>query len=274
LANAFSDSSPLIAWSSSPSSVLNALSANKQLVTQSEDIMGAVATVDICSYDAVIVVEQPGLHASDLRTLSPTSYLAKQLHSAPSSVHVPYVTPASPVGLGRSFAKLCGSKVLDLGLDDDVEELDLSGKQVIHVDLPELDGVGEERRDEMRQLEEKLSLLLAKLDTAFPSHFVVIAGTTPSSFSNMKRHIARSQSKLPVVFRSPPASPSSSGVKPRPTTGIFHRYQLLTPGLITTIGITFLLIMPLMLMVIYAVAGIKSPLRSEGLKQSQDKKNQ
>ncbi|KAG8889088.1 hypothetical protein FRB98_005838 [Tulasnella sp. 332] len=273
-ARAFSDSSPLVAWSTSPSSTFSSISVEKQLVVKPGDVLGLL-NEDVCGYDAVIVVEQPGLHASDLRTLSSKSYMAQQLHSAPSTLHVPYITPVHTAGTSRSFAKLCQSKEVEVLLGQDVESLPSSGKQFIHIELPELEGVGRERREEMKQAEEKLSLLLEKLEESFPSHLVLIMGTTPSSSNNMKHHIARSQSKIPATFRSPRAPSSSRGVKPLPNSGIFHRYQLLTPGLITSIGITFLLIMPLMLMVISAVAGIKSPLRSEGFKQSgQDKKTQ
>jgi len=274
LVHAFSNTSPLVAWSSSSSPVLDMIAAQKSLVAQSEDIIGAVATEDICGYETVIVIEQPGLHATDLRMLPSTSYLAKKLYSAPSSVHVPYLKPASPVGLGRSLANLCRSQALELSLDDDIQGMKLSGKQVIHVDLPELDSVGEQRREDMQELDEKLSLLITRLDATFSSHFVIITGTTPSSFNNLRRHVSRSKSQLPMVFRSPSTSSNSRRDDAPPKGGIFHRYQLLTPGLITTIGITFLLIMPLILMVVRALAGIKSPLRSEGLKQTQEKKNQ
>jgi len=274
LARAFSDSSPLIAWSSSPSSTFSTITVERQLVVQSGDVLD-VLSGDICDYDAVIVVEQAGLHASDLRTLSPNSYMAKQLHSAPTSLHVPYITPPFTPGFGRGLASLCQSKEVEVLLGQNIESLPISGKQFFLIELPELEAVGQERREEMSQAEEKLSLLLTELEESFPSHFVIITGTTSSSSNNMKRLVARSQAKVPAAFKSPRSPTFSSGVKPLPSTGIFHRYQLLTPGLITTIGITFLLIMPLMLMVISAVAGIKSPLRSEGFKQSgQDKKNQ
>lgn len=62
------------------------------------------------------------------------------------------------MGLGRSFASLCRSQVLELSLGHDVEESHLSGKQVILIDLPELDAVGQERREEMKQLGEWTSI--------------------------------------------------------------------------------------------------------------------
>jgi hypothetical protein len=271
LVKAFSNTSPFVAWSSSQSSSLEAISAQKSLVYLSDDVIGAVVVEDICKYDAVIVVEQPGLHASDLRTLPSDSYLARQLRSAPSSLDVPHLKPASPVGLGRSLAELCRSQILELSLDHDVNGMKLSGKQVIHVDIPELDSVGEGREEDMRQIDGKLSLLLSRLEAIFPSHFVIVAGTTSSSFNTLKHHGARSRSQLPVLFRSPSVSSRETAL---PKGGIFHRYQLLTPGLITTLGITFLLVMPLILLVVTAITGIKSPLRTEGLRQAQEKKNQ
>lgn len=160
------------------SSVLSSVSSQKPLVAPSEDVLGSILVEELCNYDAVIVVEQPGvrsthfrlgspstsdtytpfyqqLHASDLRTLLPTSYIARQLQSASSSVHVPYVTHASPAGAGRKLATLCrDAKVVEMELDQDAETLQLpvEGKKLIHIDLPELHSVGPERREEMRHL--------------------------------------------------------------------------------------------------------------------------
>jgi hypothetical protein len=67
---------------------------------------------DLCEFDAVVLVDQPGvrvyhsstlqlpfwlthlpisLHASDLRSLSPASFLATRLQDSPSTAQLPYV---------------------------------------------------------------------------------------------------------------------------------------------------------------------------------------
>ncbi|KAH9172143.1 hypothetical protein EDB89DRAFT_999286 [Lactarius sanguifluus] len=45
----------------------------------------------LCEFDAVVLVDQPGLHASDLRSLSPESFAAARLQDSPSSSQLPYV---------------------------------------------------------------------------------------------------------------------------------------------------------------------------------------
>lgn len=118
-----------------------------------------------------------------------------------------------------------------------------------------------------------LSQKLKKLTERYSSHLVIVAGTQSSSFSPVKRQLSELQRALPPAFAS---SPSPSAAKPKKSTkgGLFARYQFLTPGLITSFGITFLLITPLILMVVNAVASIKSPVRSDNVKQVQEKKNQ
>jgi len=58
--------------------------------------------------------------------------------------------------------------------------------------------------------------------------------------------------------------------------GILTRYQLLTPGLIITLFVTFFLLVPIVLFGISALASIQSPLRVESPKgyNAQEKKNQ
>jgi len=268
--HAFSDTCALLAWSSTSSSTVDAVSSRNQLTIQSQDVASTLMGEDICGYDAVVVVEQPGLHASDFKTLPKTSYLLKKLKSAPSHYHLPYVQPANPSGLARDIAKRCNTQFVELAVSQSIDDVSVSGKHAISVDLPEIDTLGHSRREAMRRVDEQLSRQLAGIEAAFPSHLVILAGTTPSSYS--KRQSSDLQRSLPGAF-----SPSTSATKKNlalPTGGILHRYQLLTPALITTLGITFLVLMPLMLMVIYALAGIKSPIRSDGFKQSHDKKNQ
>ena len=91
---------------------------------------------NICEYDAVVLVDQPGvshtssrrplatqprarthaqLHASDLRALSPSSPLTTLLSRSPSSVQLPYIprTAGSSVhDLADRISSRCGSRVL------------------------------------------------------------------------------------------------------------------------------------------------------------------
>ncbi|KAG8955898.1 hypothetical protein FRC04_006345 [Tulasnella sp. 424] len=272
---AFADTKPLLAWSSTSSPSLDSIASRGALTTQSESAVAAIVQ-DACGYDAVIVIEQPGLHNSDLKNLPKTSFLAEKLHSSPSSLHIPYIQDVDPQGIVPAITKQCDSQTISLSLGDSVEiHGDSPGMKTIVIDLPELQSHCGKRKQEMRELDAKLSQQLSSLAQTFPSHLVVLAGTIESSFSraHSKRRFDELQRALPSEFVSPTAD-QVQGRAALPKGGIFHRYQLLTPGLITSIGITFGLLLPFMLIVINALASIKSPVRSEGIKQATEKKNQ
>jgi len=58
--------------------------------------------------------------------------------------------------------------------------------------------------------------------------------------------------------------------------GILKRYQLLTPGLIVTLGVVLFVIVPIIVLGVNALATIQSPLRAEAPRSfsAKDKKNQ
>ncbi|KAG8893600.1 hypothetical protein FRC00_010297 [Tulasnella sp. 408] len=272
---AFADTKPLLVWSSTDSPSLDSIASRGVLTAQSESAIGDIVK-DACGYDAVIVIEQPGLHNSDLKNLPKTSFLAEKLRSAPSSVHIPYIQDVDPHGIVPAITKQCDSQTIPLTLGDTLEVREgPSGMKTIVIDLPELESHCTKRKQDMRQLDAKISQQLSSLAQTFPSHLVILAGTVESSFSraHSKRRFDDLQRALPSAF----VSSTSEEVQERaalPKGGIFHRYQLLTPGLITAIGITFGLLVPFILVVINALASIKSPVRSDGIKQATEKKNQ
>ena len=61
-----------------------------------------------------------------------------------------------------------------------------------------------------------------------------------------------------------------------PAGGILARYQLLTPGLITALLISFFLLVPAVMMGVSALASIRSPLQMGAPKSfgAQERKNQ
>jgi len=118
--------------------------------------------------------------------------------------------------------------------------------------------------------ESHLSSELDTIATIFPKHLVIFTGS-PS-------HISVRQT-LPE-FDSPPPSVLGSTFTGNSTVlqegGILKRYQILTPGLITTLLIALFVIVPVIMLGISALASIQSPLSSEVPKgfDAQEKKVQ
>ncbi|KAG5639330.1 hypothetical protein H0H81_004051 [Sphagnurus paluster] len=245
---AFSDTVPLIAWSSNPSKTLDGLSSN---AARSRSLLDNVLSgQDICDLDAVILIEQEGLHASDLRTLSPSSKFAQVLEASPSQRQFQYMKPTfNLASTAESLAARCNSQLATLSLGSTPGHLTRDSKNVPSDPLHPASQLAEE---------------LASIAITHPHYIAIYTGSAPAAFA--VQHAARQ------VFESVYAPGNTT----LPTGGILKRYQLLTPGLITVLLITFFILVPIVLFGFKALASIQSPLRVEAPKGygAQDKKNQ
>lgn len=99
---------------------------------------------------------------------------------------------------------------------------------------------------------------------------MVYTSTVPASSRFSVQHEARQAPSS--VFDSVRAPTNGTLVE----GGILKRYQLLTPGIITTLLVAFFVLVPIVLFGFKALASIQSPLRVEAPKgySAQDKKSQ
>lgn len=95
----------------------------------------------------------------------------------------------------------------------------------------------------------------------YPNHLVVYTGISAATFS--VQHGTRQQPKAETstwpVFESASAPLNTTLAQ----GGILKRYQLLTPGLITSLLIVFFVLLPILLFGFKALASIQSPLETE-----------
>ncbi|KAI0301936.1 hypothetical protein B0F90DRAFT_1810010 [Multifurca ochricompacta] len=229
---AFSNTSPFVAWSSVSTSPLRQLRPVSSTPHSSEVFGKFLSEIDLCEYDAVIVVDQPGLHASDLRTLSPSSYIAMRLHDSPSSLQLPYVrsTPdaTNPIqDLASKVAQRCGSQRLSFPIGTVPDTLDLESKHVLSLTMPALVESAGARKRSVAEHEARLAGELERIERAFPRHLVIFSGSR------------RQDDTVP---------------KPAPSGGILARYQLLTPALITSLLLALFVLVPIVLFGISALA--------------------
>ncbi|KAF8516664.1 BIG/ATPase V1 complex, subunit S1 [Gautieria morchelliformis] len=275
---AYKDTVPVVAWSSHLSDKLDSLGARPEPFTQTSHLFNVLLDGDdVCQYDAVVIAEQPGLHASDLRTLSRTSYLSTRLAGAASSLQIPYMPHSGSDSLEafkRTLADRCGSRRVELGLGQGGVDLEQGVKHVVCLSMPHLEDERTERHGAMRDHEIQLSNDITRVTTAFPTHLVLYTGSQPMA----KRQDVISESEddpsRPTVL-----SNADVAAAPINTTlavgGLFQRYRFFTPGLITALLIVFGLLIPLLMVGIYALASIQSPLRMDAPKgPSLEKKNQ
>jgi len=266
---AFSDTQPIVTWSSHRSNVLDLLPST---ISHAASFLDSILQHDaICDHDAVVLVEQPGLRASDLRALDPSSKLVKLLASAPSSRQFPYVRHGVTfTNRAEYLSTRCGSKLVSLTPGQGGGKVKSGSRHVLCMKMPPLEGVSSHRKDAMAEHEFNLSSELEAITSLLPNYLVIFTG---SPFNLSAR-------QAPSEFDSP-SSPSFGSTFAGNSTvlqegGILKRYQILTPGLITTLLITLFVIVPVIMLGISALASIQSPLSSEVPKgfDAQEKKVQ
>ncbi|KAL5508597.1 hypothetical protein ACEPAH_6216 [Sanghuangporus vaninii] len=288
---AFYDTVPFVAWSSHENELVRTL-ANQRTVEYVRE--GGVERLllysgegeDVCSsFETLVVFEQPGLHAMDLKSLPPSSSLPKRLKAAKKSVQIPYVKQRSLPDEGDSdktssdslesiveeLARRCGASMTWLsadGLDWIEEGSKEKTKNVFYLGLPEVNGEGSWRRYKMGEIEDTLTRTLEKIESTFPNHLMIYTGSLSPSSSILSKRQAESIPDRPFAFAPSNSTSPDDG-------GILARYQLLTPGLIASLLIAFFVLLPIVLFSVQALTSIESPVRLDAPRGvTQSKKNQ
>ncbi|KDR74531.1 hypothetical protein GALMADRAFT_250537 [Galerina marginata CBS 339.88] len=275
---AYSNTSPIVAWSSLSSFALDSLPSRFDSDVHSASILESILNADdVCNHEAIVIVDQPGLHASDLRSLSPNTHLARSLSLSPSARQYPYL-PAHPsldiTSLAESVSSKCRSQLLQYVPGQSDVTLKHGSKHVICMNMPHLAESGKERKNAMVKHETLLGIELSTLASTFPDHLVIYTGS-PLHSSPSKRQAPNTPDR-PVLDLSISADTLAPANTTLPTGGILKKYQLLTPGLITSLLVTFFILIPVVLMGMNALASIQTPIRSDMGKtfNAQERKNQ
>ncbi|KAI0092475.1 hypothetical protein BDY19DRAFT_924543 [Irpex rosettiformis] len=272
---AYYDTNPLIAWSShSP----NALSSLPKSSYTPDFLHSLLASENICDHDAVVFVSQAGLHASDLRSLSRSSTLAQKLGAAASSVELPYMRRSidDPLtNVARAVAERCGARTLSVSCGEVGPHIAAGTreKHVVSLGMPTVDGSFGNRKQLMKEYVNLLSLDLETISSEFPKHLVVYAGWM-SSLETRQELPDEESTSLEGTLLPPPVK---GAAKAAPSDGgILKKYQLLTPGLIISLAVTFFVLVPIVFMGISSLASIQSPVRLDAPKgfSAVEKKNQ
>ncbi|KAK7057787.1 hypothetical protein R3P38DRAFT_2680789 [Favolaschia claudopus] len=263
---AFSHTSPLLFWSSHSSSTLDALPSK---APDAYFLLNALlSNNDICAHDAIVLVDQPQLHASDLRTLPSTAHIARSLSSSPSARQFPYVPNPAPLdtsALLDAAASRCNSRFVSFAPGKGGVSFSADAKHVVALNLPPLtETEAQERKDAMLKYDTLLSTELSSIASTFPNHLIIY---TASSASSLSLHAKRA---------TPANAIPSTSAKPHTKGGILAHYQLLTPGIISSLLVTLFVLVPIIMLGIQALGSIQSSLKNEIPKSfdATEKKNQ
>ncbi|KAF8628156.1 hypothetical protein AX17_006026 [Amanita inopinata Kibby_2008] len=261
---AYSGTFPIIAWSSQHSNSLHSLPVT--FSNTDSPLTQFLHSEEVCSHDAVIIIEHPGVHASDLRSLSPSSF-TRRASSDPSSRSFPYVPMTSHIDVmldADMISRRCNSRLVSFGPSES-STFDLEYKHVIHLSMPPLGMSDQPRKSVMSQHIAMLSTELDNIVSVFPKHMVVYSGSPllPDILKRQSPPAAELERPVLDVFDgSAFQSPNTT----LPIGGILKRYQLLTPGLISVLLVVLFVLLPIVMFGISALASIQSPLRVEAPK--------
>ncbi|KAJ3813339.1 vacuolar ATP synthase subunit S1-domain-containing protein [Lentinula aff. lateritia] len=269
LALAFSNTAPLLAWSSRSSNFIDRLPPSSSSVSGTLQPKNVFETMlmndDVCDHEAVILVHQPGLHASDLRQLSKTSHIARSISSASSSRQYAYVPAMYTSGkdedhleFAQSVSQKCHARLVNIlaGQGGDVDFQASGQKSVVVVNLPGVEG--SQSKSRANGMAEHDVLLSTTLDALPFSNRVVIYTVLD-------------------LTENEAASSSPSIIAKKNKGGILHNYQLLTPGLIMVLLVVLFILLPVLYFGISAMASIQSPLRLDSMPKgynANERKNQ
>ncbi|KAF8966397.1 hypothetical protein BDZ97DRAFT_1807682 [Flammula alnicola] len=277
---AYSNTAPVVAWASSSSSTLDSLPSRLDSAVHSASFLENILNADeVCNHDAVIIIEQPGLHASDLRTLSPNTHIARSLTSSPSARQYPYLPIHQELDitwLAEGVASKCRSRLLQYSPGHSDVGLKHNTKHVVCLGMPDLEESGKTRKDAWPiTVPSLLGTELKALASVFPNHLVVYTGS-PLHASFMKRQSPDTPDRPILDLSSPPPAQTFAANTTLPSGGILKKYQLLTPGLITALLVAFFVLVPVLLVGLNALASIQNPVRSDVGKtfNALEKKNQ
>ncbi|THU79991.1 hypothetical protein K435DRAFT_972340 [Dendrothele bispora CBS 962.96] len=257
LALAFSNTAPFIAWSSHSSSVLDRLPSTVDTHHSVHLLETILLEEDVCEHEAIVLIDQPGLHASDLRNLPSSSHVARSLSSAPSSrqfAYVPLPLPATPVdassisAVAEAVSEKCGSRLVNMMLGQGGVEFSKEEKSIIMLSMPELELDGD-RKGRVMEHDALLSTTLSSLP--FTNHLTIFTG------SSGRLSLSKRQDAFGSALTNSTAAPAKK------KSGILHNYQLLTPALITSFLVVLFLLLPVMYFGISALASIQNPIRLE-----------
>lgn len=139
--------------------MLNGLSPDLRYEDSVSIIDGVLSPEGACSFDTVLVINQPGvctsfpvgydtdiilqLRSSDLRALPTSSGLSAILNTAPSSRQYPHVkrsASASLQDITESLARRCGSTLTNASPADGPLDLAENSKHVVCVNMPTIEG--------------------------------------------------------------------------------------------------------------------------------------
>ncbi|KAF9336709.1 hypothetical protein BGZ91_009876 [Linnemannia elongata] len=232
--SAVENTSPFLAWSPQE---FSPRSLDTQVISV-QDLHEGVNDLADCSHKAILVIDEPELHAADLGR-GGRNKLKNQVQGAESSLQIPFVNGAVDLEtLAERLSQKCNAALVN----DNVDSGALSSVKGPAVIYKKLAGGSAHEKDEA--VEE----IIAQIHKKYQDDYLVLY-----SSSQIK--------ELPTHHFSPRQLPDD----PTPTTkpsGLFHHYTFFSQGIFMGLLIA-VIIVPIAMMGIFWNLSVQQPQRFE-----------
>ncbi|KAG0237374.1 hypothetical protein B0O80DRAFT_440947 [Mortierella sp. GBAus27b] len=233
--SAVENTSPFLAWS--PLEFSTSRDLNAQVISVQDLKKGVFDLVD-CSHKAILVVNEPELHANDLGQKG-RDRLKAQVHGAGSSLQIPFVEGAVNLeNLAQLLATKCDTPFTDANLEDDIADL-LDRPRVIYKTLG---------FNTVAEKDHALDGLINVIRSKFHDNFLVLYSSDQTkNFSNKRRLVTRQLPNDPTAKRQ---------------SGLFHQYTFFSSGIFMGLLIV-VIVVPVAFVGIFWNLSVQGPQRFE-----------
>ncbi|KAG0258335.1 hypothetical protein BG011_003359 [Mortierella polycephala] len=233
--SAVEKTSPFLAWSPQEFTVNKELNAQ---VISVEDLNNGVHNLVDCSHKAILVVDEPELHASDLGR-DGRDRLKSQIQGAESSLQIPFVNGAVDLeSLAERLSQKCHTTFVDATFADDVVSA-LNGPAIIY---KKLTSESAEKNDEI------LDRAISQIRAMFQEDILVLYSSSQTKTFPVKHRLSA---------RQLPEDPTATK-----QAGVFHHYTFFSQGIFMGLLIA-VIIVPIAFVGIFWNLSVQQPQRFE-----------
>ncbi|KAI1320490.1 hypothetical protein EDD11_000875 [Mortierella claussenii] len=233
--SAIEKTSPFLAWS--PQEFTSVKELDTQVISVQNLQRGIHDLVD-CSHKAILVVDEPELHASDLGQHG-RDRLKNQVQGAESSLQIPFVDGAVDLEkLAQNLSQKCQASLIDADEDKDAVR-SLDGASVIYKKLSS-DSVDENDR--------ALDVIIKEIRNKVHNDFLVLYSSSQTKEFPTKHRLNARQ------------LPGDSA--PAKQAGVFHNYTFFSQGIFMGLLIAVIVI-PIAFIGIFWNLSVQQPQRFE-----------
>lgn len=233
--SAVENTSPFLAWSPQEFSPRR---LDTQVISV-QDLHEGVNDLADCSHKAILVIDEPELHAADLGR-GGRNKLKNQVQGAESSLQIPFVNGAVDLeALAERLSQKCHAALVDANIESDALST-VEGPSVIYKKLSA--GSADEK-------DEAVEEIIAQIHKKYQDDYLVLYSSSQiKEFAPTHRMSARQLPEEPVPTQKP--------------SGLFHRYTFFSQGIFMGLLIA-VIVVPIAIMGIFWNLSVQQPQRFE-----------